>query len=146
MQLSLPTDTRKRNELPSCCFVFFFFHFRATPPAYGSSQARGRIRLQLLDYTIATATPDLSQVCNLHHSSWQCQILNPLSEARDQTHILVDTSWVLSPPSHNGNSQIPGSDTRLSPPEAYERANSCHSASNPYHKHFSTRATTLLAI
>ena len=31
----------------------------------------------------ATATPDLSHVCNLHHSSWQCRILNPLSEARD---------------------------------------------------------------
>jgi len=30
----------------------------------------------------------------LHHSAWQCQILNPLSEARDQTHVLMDTSQV----------------------------------------------------
>ena len=48
--------------------------------------------LQLLAYT--TATPDLSCVCDLHHSPWQCQILNPLSRARDRTHILLDISWV----------------------------------------------------
>ena len=39
----------------------------------------------------ATATRDPSCVCDLHHSSWQCQIPNPLSEARDRTHILTDT-------------------------------------------------------
>jgi len=44
--------------------------------------------LQLLAYPTATAMPDLSRVCNLHHSSWQPQILNPLSEARDRTHNL----------------------------------------------------------
>ena len=42
----------------------------------------------------ATATPDPSHVCNLHHSSWQRQILNPLSEARDQTCILTDLSQI----------------------------------------------------
>ena len=50
--------------------------------------------LQLLAYTTATATPDPSYVCNLHHSSGQCQILNLLNKARDQTRILMDTSWV----------------------------------------------------
>jgi len=50
--------------------------------------------LQLPAYTTATATPDLSHICELHHSSWQCWVLNPLSGARDQTCILVDTSWV----------------------------------------------------
>ena len=48
--------------------------------------------LQLLAYTTAIAMPDLSHVCNLHPSSWQCQILNPLSAARDQTRVLMDTS------------------------------------------------------
>ena len=37
---------------------------------------------------------DLSYICDLCHSSWQCQILNPLNEARDQTLILMDTSQV----------------------------------------------------
>ena len=31
---------------------------------------------------------------DLCHSLWQLWILNPLSGARDGTHILVDTSWV----------------------------------------------------
>ena len=44
--------------------------------------------LQLLAYTIATAMPYLRCNCNLN------QILNPLSEARDQTHIFMDMSWV----------------------------------------------------
>ena len=50
--------------------------------------------LQLPVYTTATATQDPSQVCDLHHSSQQHQILNSLSEARDGTCILMDTSRV----------------------------------------------------
>ena len=41
--------------------------------------------LQLLAYSTATATGDLSHVCDLPHSSWQCRIPNPLSKAKDQT-------------------------------------------------------------
>ena len=52
--------------------------------------------LQLPAYITAIATPDPRCVCDLHHSSWQCQILNPLSETRDQTGIRMDTSWVLT--------------------------------------------------
>ena len=50
--------------------------------------------LQLLAYTRATKTQDPSLVCDLHHSSWQCGILNPLSRARNWTCILMDTSQV----------------------------------------------------
>ena len=60
--------------------------------------------LQLLAYTTDTATWDPSHTCDLCHSLWQCQILNPLSEGRDQTFILIDTSQVLNPLSHNENS------------------------------------------
>ena len=61
--------------------------------------------LQPPAYTTATETPDLSCGCDLHHSSQRHQILNPLREARDRTQILMDTSWVLSPLSYNGNSK-----------------------------------------
>ena len=52
------------------------------------------LELQLLTYATATATWDLSQVCNLHHSSRQCWILNSLSEARDQTYNLMVPSQI----------------------------------------------------
>jgi len=48
--------------------------------------------LQLLAYTTATATQDPSHVCDLPHSSRQHGILNPLSEDRAQTCVLMDTS------------------------------------------------------
>ena len=46
---------------------------------------RLRVHSELLlpAYTRATAMPDLSRICDLHHSEWQRQILNPLSKARD---------------------------------------------------------------
>jgi len=42
----------------------------------------------------ATAMGDPSHVYDLHHSLLQCRIPNPLSWARDRTHILTDTSLV----------------------------------------------------
>ena len=56
-------------------FFFFFGLFRATPMAYGSFQARGQIG---------------AITVSLHHSLWQCRILNPLSEAREGTCTLKD--------------------------------------------------------
>ena len=49
--------------------------------------------LQLLAYGTVTTPPDPSCICDLHPSSWQCWILNSLSGAKGQTHILMDTSW-----------------------------------------------------
>ena len=46
--------------------------------------------LQLPACTTATAVQDPSPVCDLYHSSLQHRILNPLSEARDPAHILMD--------------------------------------------------------
>ena len=60
--------------------------------------------LQLPAYTTATSVKDPSHVGHLYHSSPQYQIFSPLSEARDRTHILMDTGR-MSPLSHDGNSQ-----------------------------------------
>ena len=62
--------------------------------------------LQLPAYTTATATPDLSCICDPHHSSRPHQILNPRREARDRIHILVDPSRVLNSLSHHRNSKM----------------------------------------
>ena len=56
------------------------------------------VQLELLPpaYARATAMPDPSLVCNLHHSSRQRQILNPLNEAGDRTRNLMLPSWIVS--------------------------------------------------
>ena len=64
------------------------------PAACANFQARGGIGAAV------------ASVCKLHHSSWQCQILNLWSEARDQTHILMDTSQICNPLSHKGSSRM----------------------------------------
>ena len=50
--------------------------------------------LQLLAYVTATATQDPGYIRDLHHSSQQCHVLNPLSETKDHTRILLDPTWV----------------------------------------------------
>ena len=89
------------------CWIFYcllFIFFRAAPATYGSSWAGAKLELQLLAYITVTAMSDLSHICNLCCSFWQCGILNPLSEATDQTHVLMGTSQVLNLLSQNRNS------------------------------------------
>ena len=74
-------------------FLSFFFGF-LEPHLWHMEVPRLGIEseLKLPAYTTAVAMWDLSLVCHLRHSSRQLQILNPLSKARDQIHILLDTS------------------------------------------------------
>ena len=68
------------SGLYHCCYYFCFLgphSLHMEVPRLGVDSD-----LQLLAYTAATITPDLSCLCNLHHSLWQCQILHPLSRAR----------------------------------------------------------------
>ena len=72
---------------------YFFFCFFVGPylrlmevPSLGVE-----LELQLLAYATATSPQDLSHICDLCLSLWQCQILNTLSQAMDQTHILMET-------------------------------------------------------
>ena len=62
--------------------------------------------LQLLAYDTATATRNPNCIHNLHHSLPQGQILNPLSRARDQTRVLMDTSRVCFRSATTGNSKL----------------------------------------
>ena len=45
---------------------------------------------------------NISHVCNLHHSSRQRRILNPLSKGRDRTRYLMVPSQIRLPLCHNG--------------------------------------------
>ena len=70
------------------CFLFFFvclFYFLGLHQQHMEvPRLEVKSELQLSAYT--TAMQDPSHVSYLYHSSQQCQILNPLSKARDQTH------------------------------------------------------------
>ena len=72
-------------------FFFFFCLFRAIPTAYADSQARGPIGALPTGLHHSHSHGRSEPVCNLHHSSRQRRILDPLSKARDQTA----TPWLL---------------------------------------------------
>ena len=83
-------------------FLFILTFFRATPEAYGSFQGRIRTVATGLSYSHSNTRSPLSVAYMT--SSQQCWILNPLSEARHWTSILVDTSLVCNPLTHYCNS------------------------------------------
>ena len=61
--------------------IYFFFSL-GLPVQHMEVQRLGaKSGLQLPAYTTATALPNLSSSCDLHHILWQHRILNPLSEA-----------------------------------------------------------------
>ena len=78
------------------CFIYFLFScFLGPHPRHVEVPRLGdESELQLPSYATAAATPDLSCICDLHHSSRQCQILNPLTEAWDQTCNLMVPSQI----------------------------------------------------
>jgi len=88
---------------------FLFFPFRAALCFLGHVEVPTlgvELELQLPAYATGTATWDPSRICDLHDTLWPCGILNPLSKAGDQICVLMDTSWVLNPLSHSGNSHF----------------------------------------
>ena len=65
---------------------FFFFCFLGSYLRHMEVPRLGvQLELHLPAHATATATSDPNRICDLYHSSRQGQILNPLSEARDQT-------------------------------------------------------------
>ena len=91
-----PKEARKPNfDVKSPGFCLFVFCFWGPHVQHMEVPRLGvELELQMPGYTIATATWDPNCVCNPHHSSRQCQILNLLSGARDQTHIIMDSSQI----------------------------------------------------
>ena len=78
---------KKKKKIAYLCIYIYFLLFRAAPAAYGHSQARDLIRA-------AAASLPHSHICNLHHSSWQRWILNPLIEVRDRARNLMVPSQI----------------------------------------------------
>ena len=78
-----------------CLFVFVFLPFLGLLLWHMEVPRLGvQLELQPPAYARATAMQDPSHVCDLHHSSQQCQIVNPLSKGRDQTHNLMVPSQI----------------------------------------------------
>ena len=81
--------------LSGAIYINTFLSFsRDTPAACGDSEAKDLIRAVAAGYARDTAMWDPSRVCNLHHNSRQCQILTPLSKAKDRTCVLVDIRFI----------------------------------------------------
>ena len=70
--------------------MYIFSLFRAEPMAHGSCQARGPKGA----VAAGLCNSHSNAGCALHYSLQQCGILNPLSEAKDQTCVHVDTGQV----------------------------------------------------
>ena len=84
--------------MESSLYIFFFFLFSFLQPHLwhrGVLKLGVQLELQLPVYTAAMTMPDLSCLCDLHHSSRQRRIPKPRSEARDGTCILMDTTLGL---------------------------------------------------
>ena len=91
-------STLAHRSLLHSFYLSIFLLFRAAFAAHGGYQASSLIEATPLAYATATATQDPSHVCDLHHSSQQRWILNPMSEVKDQTCVLMDTAepqWEL---------------------------------------------------
>ena len=96
-------DVRPSDLIHLFFFLFFWgdvsFLFLGPHPRHMEVPRLGiKSELQPTAYATTTVMCDPSLICDpdLYHSSWHRWILNPLSEARDGTCILMD-SFPLSP-------------------------------------------------
>ena len=80
-------------------FVFWgFFVFLGLYSQYREGPRLGNESdLKPLACATAIAIPVLSRICDLHHSSQQCQIPNPLIEARDISQIRSPCAMMGTP-------------------------------------------------
>ena len=83
----------EKENLKKIFYIILLF-LKAIPQHMEVPRLGVELELQLPACTTATATLDLSHLCNLHLGSWQCQMTYTPSEAKDQTHIPADISQV----------------------------------------------------
>ena len=75
-----------------CFFFLSFLPFLGLLHGHMEVPRRGvQSKLWQPTYTTTTAMWDPNHVCNLHHSSWQCQVPNPLA----RPGVEPTTSWFL---------------------------------------------------
>ena len=96
----------KLKTIQACgLFIYLFISFLGPHLQHMEVPRLGvELELQPLAYTTTIAKWNPSLIWDLHHSSPQHRILNPLREDRDQTYTLMDTSWVLNLLNYNRNS------------------------------------------
>jgi len=84
--------SHRNNEIIRVCYWcnhFFFLSFRAMFIACGRSQTGGWIRATAASLHHSHSTPDLSRILDLHHSSRQHQIFNPLRPDIEPTSLWI---------------------------------------------------------
>ena len=86
------TDSGPHTKIVTRFILLPFFFLGPHPQHMEVPRLEAESELQLLAYATATATWDLSGICDLHHSSHQ--IPDPLAKARDQTCIFMDNSQI----------------------------------------------------
>ena len=81
-----------RKKSPYHHIIFFSFYGLICGTWKEVPRLGVRLELRLQGYATATATPDLSCICDIGHSLCQQWILNPLNKARGPIHILTETT------------------------------------------------------
>ena len=86
-----------REEMPLCQILAIFLTLEilniiSLEDAVLNMNKQGA--MTLLGHSHSNVGWDPGHVCDLHHSSWQCQILNALREARNGTCVLMDASQI----------------------------------------------------
>ena len=82
------------NQFLFCCCCFCFLGLQVPYMEIPRLGVESELQLPATVTATATATQDLSHVCNLHHSPWQCQILNSLNHSK-KPRTEPTSSWIL---------------------------------------------------
>ena len=80
------------------CFIYIFSFLGPHPRHTEVPRLGVKAQPQLPAYTTATAMQDSGHICDLHHSSRQREIPDPLSEARDRIYHLHGVRFISTKP------------------------------------------------